>query len=470
MVTTMVETGVHRESKLARRTRWWLPLLIVGIGSFVSATGFGAAGLALPRIAEAFQIDLALAQWVPLLQNVVMTAALLPAGWLADRLGARRVFALGTLVSAVGSLASALAPDFFLLLLARAVVIVGTAMATATSPAVTLSIAPANRRGQALGWTVTFTYVGLALGPTLAGTAMAFGDWPAAFWFIVPFALAVAVAAERWLPSDGSRRRGGSFDARGALLLSLALVALLIPLTQGPLWGWGAPATVGLLVGGLTAAVGFVFQELRTPAPLLDLRLFRSRVFASANASAILLFLGGWVPPFLMPFFLIDGQGVGSAQAGLMLSVIPLVTMIAAPVAGTLADRWGSTGLTASGMALVALGLALLGALTPTAEGWDVVWRLAIVGAGIGLFTTPNNAAALSAVPEGSRGTAAALAGATRNIGMAFGVALAGTVYVEVSRRAGPEAIPFVPIAWAFWVVAGVTASGVLVALLRGRR
>jgi MFS family permease len=171
-----------------------------------------------------------------------------------------------------------------------------------------------------------------------------------------------------------------------------------------------------------------------------------------------------------MPFFLIDGQGVGSAQAGLMLSVIPLVTMIAAPVAGTLADRWGSTGLTASGMALVALGLALLGALTPTAEGWDVVWRLAIVGAGIGLFTTPNNAAALSAVPEGSRGTAAALAGATRNIGMAFGVALAGTVYVEVSRRAGPDAIPFVPIAWAFWVVAGVTASGVLVALLRGRR
>lgn len=451
------------------RGRWWLPLLVAGIGSFVSATGFGAAGLALPRIAEVFRIDLAVAQWVPLLQNLVMTSALLPAGWLADRIGTRRIFTVGTLLYAAGSLASAVAPDFLFLLAARAVVILGTSMATATSPAITIAVVPAERRGQALGWTVTFTYVGLAVGPALAGIAMALGDWPAAFWFVVPFALGVAAAAGRWLPADVGAQGNRRFDALGAILLTVAVGALLLALTQGSGWGWGSPAVLGLVAAGVAASAGFVARELRVADPLLDLRLFRSRVFASANASAILLYLGGWVPPFLMPFFLIDGQGVGPAQAGLLLSLIPLTTMVTAPVAGMLTDRWGSTGLTACGVGLVAAGLGLLGALAPTAPALDVAWRLVIVGIGIGLFTTPNNAAALVAVPERSRGTAAALAGATRNIGMALGVALAGTVYVEVSRLTAPADAPFVAIRWAFWAVAAVTASGVAVSLLRGR-
>jgi EmrB/QacA subfamily drug resistance transporter len=450
--------------------RWWLPLLVAGLGSFVSATGFGAAGLALPRIAEAFRVDLSVAQWVPLLQNVIMTSALLPAGWLADRVGTRRVFLVGTLGYAAGSFASAVAPDFLFLLVARAVVIIGTALATATSPAITVSIVPAERRGQALGWTVTFTYVGLAVGPTLAGVAMAIGDWPAAFWFVVPAALGVAAAAARWLPADRpAPAANGRFDALGAALLTAAVGALLLALTQGPVWGWQSPTALGLVVGGGAATVGFLVWELRRDAPLLDLRLFRSRTFASANASAVFLYLGGWVPPFLMPFFLIDGQGVSPAQAGLVLSVVPLMTMVTAPAAGTLADRWGSMGLTATGIGLVTAGLLALGALAPDASFADVLWRLALIGIGVGLFTTPNNAAALGAVPASSRATAAALAGATRNIGMAIGVALAGTVYTEVVRLADPVEAQFTAIRWAFLVVAGVTALGIVVSLLRGR-
>ncbi|MCS6803116.1 MAG: MFS transporter [Chloroflexota bacterium] len=450
--------------------RWWLPLLIAGVGSFVSAIGFGAAGLALPRIAETFQVDLVVAQWVPLLQNVVMTSALLPAGWLADRIGNRRAFAMGTLCYAAGSLASALAPNFVLLLGARVVVIIGTALATATSPAITVSVVPPTRRGQALGWTVTFTYVGLAVGPALGGIAMTFGDWPAAFWFVVPFALAVAVAAARWLPGNAPHRTDRSrFDTLGALLLTAASGALLLAFTQGPVWGWTSLGVAGLIGAGVAAAAGFIVRELQVEAPLLDLRLFRSRVFASANASAVFLYLGGWVPPFLMPFFLIDGQGVGAAQAGLLLSIIPLTTMVSAPAAGTLADRWGSRGLTATGVGLVTAGLAALGAAAPEASPVDLAWRLALVGVGIGLFTTPNNAAALSAVPERSRATAAALAGATRNIGMAVGVALAGTVYAEATRLTGGAEEPFLAIRWAFWAVAGVTAIGIAVSLLRGR-
>lgn len=450
--------------------RWWLPLLIAGLGSFVSATGFGAAGLALPRLAEAFRVDLSVAQWVPLLQNVIMTSALLPAGWLADRVGTRRVFTVGTLCSAAGSLASAVAPDFVLLLGARAVVIIGTALATATSPAITVSVVPAERRGQALGWTVTFTYVGLALGPTLAGVAMAIGDWPAAFWFVVPFTLGVAAAAARWLPADRpAPAANGRFDALGAALLTAAVGALLLALTQRPIWGWLSAPVLGLVVGGGAATVGFLVRELRVDAPLLDLRLFRSRMFASANASAVFLYLGGWVPPFLMPFFLIDGQGVSPAQAGLVLSVIPLTTMVTAPAAGTLADRWGSRGLTALGIGLVTAGLVALGALAPDASLADSGWRLAVIGIGVGLFTTPNNAAALGAVPANSRATAAALSGATRNIGMAIGVALAGTVYTEVVQLADATEARFSAIRWAFLVVAAVTAVGVIVSLLRGR-
>ncbi|MFN8532937.1 MAG: DHA2 family efflux MFS transporter permease subunit [Dehalococcoidia bacterium] len=462
-----------RERAAARR--WWLPLLVASVGSFVSATGFGAAGLALPRITEQFAIDLTVAQWVPLLQNLVMTATLLPAGWLADRVGTRRIFIAGTILYAVGSFASAISPTFLVLLAMRGVVIVGTAMATATSPAITIGVVPPERRGQALGWTVTFTYVGLALGPSLAGIAMAIGDWPAAFGFIVPFALLVAVAAWRWLPADvGVTPTARAFDALGAVLLTVAITGLLLALTQGPAWGWTSPAILSVAGTGLVASAVFVVHELRTAEPLLDLRLFQSRVFASANVSSILLYLGGWTPPFLMPFFLIDGQGLGPAQAGLLLSVLPLATMVTAPPAGVLTDRWGSTGLAVTGMGLVAGGLFLLGGLSADASGLDVAWRLAIIGLGIGLFTTPNNTAALSSVPENQRATASALTGAVRNVGMAVGVALAGTTYAEVLARTvptlGPDAARLEAFRWAFWVVASVTACGVVTTLLRGRR
>jgi EmrB/QacA subfamily drug resistance transporter len=343
-------------------------------------------------------------------------------------------------------------------------------MLFANGPAILTGNFPPAQRGQALGLQATMTYLGLTAGPALGGLLAAHLGWRSVFYINVPVgALALALSA-RFIPRDRPAERGGRFDIAGACTFLLSLVALLLALNQGHEWGWTAAPVLGLLAAAVAFGGAFLAVEKRVASPMLDLSLFASRVFSASTASAVLNYVCLYGITFLMPFYLIQGRGLGPAQAGLILTAQPLVMAVAAPLAGTLSDRIGSRLLSTAGMVLLGIGLLLLSRLGPESPFGQVVGSLAVVGLGIGIFISPNTSALMGAAPRSRQGIAAGVLATARNVGMVLGVGLAGAIFTTVLARgpAGETASLFAAVRLSFLVAAGVAFLGAVVAAARG--
>ena len=180
----------------------------------------------------------------------------------------------------------------------------------------------------------------------------------------------------------------------------------MLGLNKGADWGWTSPAVLGLLAGALVLLVVFILIERRSPAPMLDLSLFRVPLFSTATASAILNYICVYSITFLMPFYLIQGRGLNPAQAGLLLTVQPMLMAITAPISGALSDRIGSRWPGMIGMGGAGGGPVLAIAAWAETGLWLVVLGLAIAGSGTGTFISPNTSALMGAAPRTRQGIA----------------------------------------------------------------
>ena len=170
---------------------------------------------------------------------------------------------------------------------------------------------------------------------------------------------------------------------------------------------------------------------------MLDLGLFRSRLFSASTASALLNYTCVYSVIFVLPFLLIQGRGLDTAQAGLVLTAQPAVMAVVAPVSGALSDRLGSRLLATAGMAVLAGGLVLLASVVEAGSLGAIAGALAVVGLGVGVFVSPNNSALMGAAPRHRQGIAAGVLATARNVGMVFGVGLAGAVFTTILARGG---------------------------------
>jgi MFS family permease len=198
---------------------------------------------------------------------------------------------------------------------------------------------------------------------------------------------------------------------------------------------------LGLLVGALILLAVFVLIERRFPAPMLDLTLFRVPLFSTSVVAAVLNYLCVYSITFLMPFYLIQGRGLNPAQAGLILTVQPVVMAITAPISGALSDRFGSRGPGMFGMGVLAGGMFLLSTLSPETGLWLVAVGLAVVGVGTGAFISPNTSALMGAAPRSHQGIASGVLAASRNFGMVLGIGLAGAIFTTHLAQNNPEAL-----------------------------
>jgi EmrB/QacA subfamily drug resistance transporter len=345
-------------------------------------------------------------------------------------------------------------------------------MLFANSPAILTKNFPAVQRGRALGLLAMMTYLGLTVGPSLGGWLTVELGWRAVFYVNVPVGGLALALAWRFIPMDPAHGGADRFDFAGAALFTAGLVSLLLGLNQGHAWGWGSPPILALLVlsAGLLAA--FVVLELRVSSPMLDLRLFRSRPFSAATASALMNYVCVYSIAFLLPFYLIQGRGLTPARAGLLFTAQPLVMAVAAPLSGTFSDRIGSRLPGTLGMAVLAAGLYLLSRLGPEAPLRQVALGLAVAGLGTGTFVSPNNSQLMGSAPRERQGIAAGILATARNVGMVLGVGLAGAVFTTVLARGqahGSGTALYDAVGAGFLVAAGVAGLGALTSAVRGR-
>lgn len=416
--------------------KWWI-LIAVGVGAFMSAIGTSVVNIVLPVVSRDFGVAVSTIEWVITTYLLIVSGLLLSFGRLGDLRGHKAVYVLGFMIFTVASPLCGVSPNALALIAARALQALGAAMLFANSPAILTKNFPAAQRGQALGLQSMMTYLGLTVGPSLGGWLTLQFGWRAAFFINLPIGLLALWLSIYFIPRDAPADQPEPFDWAGAATFMIGLVVLMLALNQGHAWGWTSPIILTMLFVALLIAALFVLIEQRMASPMLDLSLFRQRLFSAAVASAVANYICMYSVLFLMPFYLIQARGFDPAQAGVLLTAQPVLMALSAPLSGTLSDKIGSRLLGTLGMMILALGAFFLSRLDLASSQIDIVIALAILGLGTGMFTAPNSSALMGAAPRHRQGIAASVLATARNGGMVLGVGLAGAIFATVQAQFG---------------------------------
>lgn len=391
--------------------------------------------LAIPSIQRELHAPLATVEWVAIIYLLVLVGTVSAVGRLADMIGRKLLYTYGFAVFTAASLACALAPTLGWLIAARVVQAIGAAMLQANSVALIRTSMPPGKLGRAIGLQGAAQAVGLALGPSVGGLLIGLGGWRWIFYVNVPAGVLGLLLGWFLLPRTRVFAPRSRFDWTGLALMMPSAAALLLGLSQAGSLGFANPFVLGLLVLSVVLCIVFVAHERRCGSPLVDMSLFRARPFSLGISTGLLSYLVLFGILFVTPLFLEAAYRLPPAQAGLLLTVLPVALGVVAPVAGVIGDRWGPRIPTTAGMVLTALGLVMLVFATPTIS--VVAVALATAGIGIGLFTPANNAIVAGSGHEHQAGMVSGVLNMTRGVGTSLGVALAGAAYALASGATG---------------------------------
>jgi EmrB/QacA subfamily drug resistance transporter len=441
-------------------------LIAIGTGSFMAALDGSIVNTILPVLRSAFQSNVAAIEWVVIVYLLVISGLLLTFGRLGDLRGHKSVYVWGFGIFVLSSALCGASWSAQTLVLFRGLQAIGGAMLSSNAPAIVTGNFPPEQRGRAFGLVAMMTYLGLTVGPSLGGWLTQALGWRSVFYINVPVgALALALSL-LFIPKDAPVESRKPFDLPGAAVFLAGLTALLLGLNKGADWGWFSPPILALLLGALLLLALFIRIERRSPAPMLDLSLFRVRMFSTSTASAVLNYICVYSITFLLPFYLIQGRGLNPAQAGLLLTAQPVLMAITAPISGALSDRLGSRGPGMLGMGVLAGGLLLLSNIGTETGLWQVIVGLALTGIGTGTFISPNTSALMGAAPRTRQGIASGVLATARNFGMVLGIGLAGAIFTTHLAQNSADAL-YKGIDMGFLAAAGVAALGILMSAVK---
>jgi EmrB/QacA subfamily drug resistance transporter len=418
---------------------------------------------ALPSIRLQFHVDIASLEWTVNAYTLSFAVLLLSGAALGDRFGRRRMFVLGLGIFTLGSAAAALAPTAGALIAARVFQGAGAAVVMPLTLTLLSEAFPAGRRGVALGIWSGISGLGVALGPVIGGAVISGISWHWIFWINVPVGLVVGPLAV--LRLSESRGPNGRFDIPGLVLATGGLFGIVYGLVRANAIGWGSSTVLGAMLGGAALLIAFTLWELRSPAPMLPMRFFRSRAFSATNAVSFAMYFGMFGSVFLLAQFFQTAQHYSALQAGLRTLPWTGMPILVAPVAGILSDRVGSRPLMATGLALQALALVWIDrALSPGMAYASVIVPFILAGTGMALVFAPAANAVLSSVRRHETGQASGANNAIREVGGVFGIAVLAAVFSHTGGYATP--VQFVAgLQPAVLVGSGVLALGAIAAL-----
>jgi len=405
----------------------WMIVALVSIGAFIGQLDATIVQLALPTLGKTFSATLEAVSWVSLAYLVAFASFLPIFGRLCEIYGRKSLYIIGYVIFIAATLMCGFAPDLDWLIACRVMQGIGGSMLGANSIAILVAAIDQQRRGRALGYFAAAQAVGMCAGPAVGGLALGWLGWQWVFWVSVPFGLAGAALGWLILPQTKALETRKRFDQYGALLLGPAIVMVVLALNQVTAWGATSPFIVGLILAAAILIWLLIREERNSSSPLVDLRLFANGAFTRGIIAVILGYALLYGMFFLMSFALEHGYSDTPQAAGLRLAVIPIALGLVAPLSGTLSDKIGERLLSAGGMALCLVALAILAFAEADPDLPRPISTAAFVifGAGLGIFIAPNNHATLAAAPGNLSGEAGSILNLMRALGTSFGVAAA---------------------------------------------
>jgi MFS transporter, DHA2 family, multidrug resistance protein len=410
--------------------RW--AMFAIGLAIMMAVLDGTIANVALPTIARDLHATPADSVWVVNAFQLVITVLMLPLASLGEIVGYRRIYRIGLAVFTLSSLACALSHSLTALTLARVAQGVGAAGIMSVNAALVRFIYPRERLGRGIGIIAMVVAVSAAVGPTVAAAILSVASWPWLFAVNVPIGIATLVAG-RGLPRTPRAARG--FDYLSALLNALFFGLLIVAIDSV---GHGERAAVVALafLGAGLAGVALVLRQLPQSSPLLPVDLLRIPMFALSIGTSVCSFTAQMLAYVSIPFYFQNVLGRDAVATGLLITPWPVAAAVMAPIAGRLADRYPAGILGALGLAVFAAGLALLALLPAAPATADIVWRMALCGAGFGLFQSPNNRAIITSAPPARSGGASGMLGTARLLGQTTGAALVALTFGLAGARA----------------------------------
>ena len=421
-------------------SRWWT-LGVVCAATALLLLDVTVVNVALAAIERDLDASFGELQWVIDAYALLLAATLLSAGSLADRLGRRRVFLIGLAAFAAASLLCGAARSPVLLDVARGAQGVGAAAIFATSLALLAATFQGHDRGVALGVWGAVSGAAIALGPLLGGALVDGLGWRWIFLLNLPLTAALAAATLRRVAESRDPAPGG-VDWLGLATFGSALFLLVFGLIRGNPEGWGSPLIVGSLAGGAALLVLFVAIESRQPAPMLDVRLFRSRAFSGtafvAFAQSVAIY-----PMFLfLALYLQDVLGYGPLETGIRLLPFTVALFATAPLAGRLTARVPLGVLLGAGLSMLAAGLLLMRGLTTTSEWTALLAGFLVAGLGVGVISPALAAAMVGVLPVEKSGLSSGINNTFRQVGIAGGLAGLGAIFQHRIAEAVTGSLP----------------------------
>jgi EmrB/QacA subfamily drug resistance transporter len=443
--------------------------VIAALSSFLAPFMGSSVNIALPSIGHEFSMDAVLLGWVATAYSLVAAMFLIPFGKAGDIYGRKKVFTYGMAVYTLASLLCALATSGGLLIAFRVLQGIGSTMIFGTGVAILTSVFPVEERGKALGMNVAATYLGLSLGPVLGGLLTEHLGWRGIFVANVPVGL-IVIALVLWkLRPEWAEAQGERLDTVGSAVYALSLAAAIYGFSRLP-----APLGIGLTLAGVLGLGLFVWWEMGTESPVLNVNLFRNNAaFTFSNLAALINYCATTAVGFLLSLYLQYIKGMTPRDAGLIMVAQPVVMAVLSPIAGRLSDEIESRTIASAGMGMTAVGLLLLVFLNEQTAFGFIIFSLIVLGTGYGLFSSPNINAVMSSAERRFYGVASAVLGTMRLVGQTLSMGIITLIFalyigqVEITPETYPLFLTSVKTVFIISVV--LCVGGIFASLARGK-
>ena len=414
--------------------RRYLAILAISCGTALAVIDGSVVTVALPTLARDLAVHASTAVLVVTVYQLVLVMTLLPFSALGTRIGLRRLYQYGQLAFLVATVLCFLARNLPFLLMVRAIQALGAAASLSVSSALIRSIYPARQLGRGLGIGNVVVSSSIALAPTLGGLVLSVASWPWIFAAAAPLALLSLLLGRRALPEP--QPRDEPYDVRAAVLCALTF-GLIISGLESAVRGGSALIAAALVVAGALIAVVFVRRELESRIPILPVDLLMRPVVGLSALGGLLVFIASMTFMLSLPFRLQQQYGFAPGEVGAMITPWPLAILLIGPTAGMLSDRFPAGILGGIGMAIATVGLLSLAFLPAHLSHFDLVWRMALSGAGFALFVAPNARLIIHSAPHERAASAGGLISTTRLTGQTLGATLLAAL-LSVGVGTGP--------------------------------
>lgn len=405
-----------------------LALLSILLGFFMALLDTTIVNITLPKMTDFFHTDVKTISWVLNGYNLAFAVLLITASRLADQFGRKKIYITGVITFTAASFLSGISSSISMLITFRVLQGLAAALVTPVTLPMSTQLVPPEKHGALMGFWGAFSGLAAASGPALGGILSQNFNWQAIFYINIPIGIVTVLLCIPLVKESKDPTASKRIDWLGIVTLSITMFCLTLALIQANDKGWTSSYILTLFAVSLVSFVLFFLIEFRSTEPMLPMWLFKNIPFTAASISLFMVGIALMCGVFLLAFYLTNVLGMSELKAGMLITALPLTSVVASAISGNLSHKWGNRWFTVLGMSLMGISIFLYGGLTPQTTLMNIIWRLMIGGVGLGFTMAPLMGAAISAVPEDKAGIASGIINMTRTIGTVLGVAILITV------------------------------------------